>query len=58
MPKVGKAHFPYTPAGKSAAKAASVRTGKPVTKALPSQASATAKARAFGQQGAAKRKAK
>jgi hypothetical protein len=31
MPKVGNKHFPYTPAGKAAAKAASKKSGKPMT---------------------------
>ena len=34
MPKVGKKEFPYTPAGKAAAKKASAKTGQPVK--LPS----------------------
>ena len=32
MPKVGKKHYPYTAKGKAAAKAASKRTGKKMTK--------------------------
>ena len=32
MPKVGKRHYPYTAKGKAAAKAASKRTGKKMTK--------------------------
>ena len=31
MPKVDKKHYPYTAKGKAAAKAASKRTGKPMT---------------------------
>jgi hypothetical protein len=31
MPKVGSRHYSYTPAGRAAAKKASVRTGKAVT---------------------------
>jgi hypothetical protein len=30
MPKVGKTHYPYTPTGMKATKAASKRTGKPM----------------------------
>ena len=30
MPKVGKRNFPYSPAGKKAAQAASKQMGKPV----------------------------
>lgn len=30
MPKVGNKHFPYTPAGRKAAKLAAKKTGKPV----------------------------
>jgi len=33
MPRVGKKHYPYTPKGKAAAKAAAKRTGKKVTHA-------------------------
>ena len=47
MPVVKGKHYAYTPAGRAAAAKAA--------KALPSQASPTAKGRAFGQQGAAKR---
>lgn len=36
MPKVGRKHFAYTPAGKKAAKAESKRTGTPVKKAYKS----------------------
>jgi hypothetical protein len=32
MPKVGGKKYPYTAAGRAAAKRASKRTGKPVTK--------------------------
>lgn len=32
MPKVGKKHFPYTPAGEAAAKKEAKKTGKPMTK--------------------------
>lgn len=30
MPKVGSKHYPYTPAGKKAAKAEAKKTGKPM----------------------------
>lgn len=30
MPKVGNKEYPYTPAGKAAAKKAAAKTGKPV----------------------------
>jgi len=33
MPKVGKKHFPYTAAGKKAAKKEAKKTGKPIRKA-------------------------
>ena len=35
MPQVGNKHFPYTPKGEAAAKAASKRTGKPMVMKKP-----------------------
>ena len=32
MPKVGKKHYPYTPAGTKQAKKEAARTGKPVVR--------------------------
>jgi hypothetical protein len=37
MPKVGNKEYPYTPAGKAAAKKAAAKTGKPVKNETLSQ---------------------
>ena len=48
MPVVRGVHYPYSQKGRAAA-------NKAAGKSLPAQASPTAKGRAFGQRGAAKR---